>query len=161
MIESRLKKFWVSLPEAEVEWLDSLAKERRCSRNALIRAWLHDYYEALQLKKKAFVVGDPSNLIQSGQILQLQQLFQQLFSGKEGEFFFRQMQNLTRGIARLFATAAERYGLDDPENFIGGLVQLTQDEEEMDKLAREVAYGMTGEKKGNDKLQLNGGTEDV
>lgn len=159
MIESRLKKFWVSLPSKEVEWLDSIAQEQRCSRNALLRAWLHDYYEALHLKNKAFVVGDPSNLIQSGQMEQLQQFVQQLFSGPEGEFFFRQMQHLTRGMARLFATAAERYGWDDPEKFIAGLVQLTQDEEEIDKLAREIADGMTGEKKSNDKLK--GGTEDV
>jgi len=143
MMESRFKKFWVSLPLEEVEWLSSLAKQQRCSRNALIRAWLHDYYEALQLKKKAFVVGDPSDLIQSGQMEQLQQLFQQLFAGKEGEFFLRQMQSLTRGIAKMFAVAAERYGLDDPESFIKGLLELSQDEEEMDKLARSVAGGMT------------------
>lgn len=159
-MESRLKKFWVSLPEGEVNWLDSVAKEQRCSRNALIRAWLHDYYEALHLKRKAFVVGDPSQLIQNGEMQRLQEFFQQLFSGKEGEFFLRQMQHLMRGIAQLFAVANARYGLDDPQGFIEGLLELTKDEEEMDKLAREVASGMTKTPATtNDKLQ--GGKKDV
>lgn len=142
-MDSRLKKFWVSLPSEEVDWLDHLAEEHRCSRNALIRAWLHDYYEALSLKRKAFVVGDASQLIQSGDMQQLQQFFQQLLEGKEGELFLRQMQNLMRGMAQLFAVAAERYGLDDLQAFLAGLVKLTSDEEEMEKLVREVAAGVT------------------
>jgi hypothetical protein len=143
-MESRLKKFWVSLPAEEVNWLDAVAQAQRCSRNALIRAWLHDYYEALHLKRKAFVVGDASQLIQRGDMQQLQQFFQQLFEGKEGEFFLRQMQNLMRGMAQLFAVAAERYGLDVLPDFLEGLVKLTSDEEEMEKLVREVAGGESG-----------------
>ena len=157
-MESRLKKFWVTLPEEEVDWLDSLAKEHRCSRNALIRAWLHDYYEALHLKRKAFVVGDPSQLIQHGDMQQLQEFFQQLLGGEGGEFFMRQMQNMMRGIAQLFAVAAEQYGFDDPQDFVKGLVKLTSDDEAMDKLAREIAGGgMTEENASNDKSQLKGG----
>lgn len=138
-----MKKFWVSLPEEEVNWLDAVAQEQRCSRNALLRAWLHDYYEALHLKRKAFVVGDASQLIQSGDMQQLQQFVQQLLEGKEGEFFMRQMQNLMRGMSQLFAVAAERYDIDDLPDFLEGLVKLTSDEEEMEKLVRQVAGGVT------------------
>lgn len=144
-MDSRLKKFWVSLPEEEVGWLDSLAKEQRCSRNSLIRSWLHDYYEALSLKRKAFVVGDPSQLIQIGDMQRLQQFFSQLFSGKEGELFMRQMLNLMSGIAKLFAVAQKRYGLDDPQDFLLYLIKLTEDEEEIEKLAKKVAGGVIEE----------------
>lgn len=63
------------------------------------------------------------------------------------------MQNLMRGMAQLFAVAAERYDLDDPQGFVEGLVELTKDEEEMDKLAREVAGGVNGIR--NSELQTS------